>query len=569
MPAVPKLPGMKSSRPADANATFPDADALAALRAWYVGLSARQAVERYLGAKRASGQSSRAMLGSIRRRLAEFARRRHRADLAQLLEHPANERMERAKAVAHAVETMRALPTPAPTLVDDVGLWAPKAAAAALRAAGIKTMADVAVRAAHRRRWWTKVPGLGAIGAARLLAQLEQHQELLRKAGELAVRKVADVMPWERLVIPLELDGSAGGFRAPPATCTLSARSDYEAVNAWLALHEMSATVRAYRKEAERLVLWAVLERGKPISSLTTDDAVAYRAFLRRPSPRQRWVGPARPRGSYEWRPFQGDLSARSVAYAVSVVGAMFRWLVEQHYTLANPFAGIKVKGAKRAGEVGASRALTGHEWALVRPVADLLDLTLGWKTPSAQRLRFMLDFWFATGLRPGELVGATLGNIERQEGGDSWLHVVGKGDKPARVALPLLATAALERYLAQRGLPVSYQRWNPAVHLVPGLDEDGGGLTTSRLWAVMRRFFAAAAEAMQEASPVLAEKLSRATPHWMRHTHATYALAAGAELTTVRDNLRHASISTTSGYLDADDVKRARQLRDAFPAGT
>jgi site-specific recombinase XerD len=440
---------------------------------------------------------------------------------------------------------------------------------AALRAAGIKTMADVAVRAAHRRRWWTKVPGLGAIVAARLLAQLEQHQELLRKAGELAVRKVADVMPWERLVIPLELDGSAGVFRAPPATCTLSARSDYEAVNAWLALHEMSATVRAYRKETERLVLWAVLERGKPISSLTTDDAVAYRAFLRRPSPRQRWVGPARPRGSYEWRPFQGDLSARSVAYAVSVVGAMFRWLVEQHYTLANPFAGIKVKGAKRSGEVGASRALTGHEWALVRPVADLLDLTLGWRTPSAQRLRFMLDFWFATGLRPGELVGATLGNIERQEGGDSWLHVVGKGDKPARVALPLLATAALERYLAQRGLPVSYQRWNPAVHLVPGLDEDGGGLTTSRLWAVMRRFFAAAAEAMREASPVLAEKLSRATPHWMRHTHATYALAAGAELTTVRDNLRHASISTTSGYLDADDVKRARQLRDAFPAGT
>ena len=84
---MPKLPGMKSSRPADADATFPDADALAALRAWYVGLSARQAVERYLGAKRASGQSSRAMLGSIRRRLAEFARRRHRADLAQLLEH--------------------------------------------------------------------------------------------------------------------------------------------------------------------------------------------------------------------------------------------------------------------------------------------------------------------------------------------------------------------------------------------------------------------------------------------------------------------------------------------------
>ncbi|KVM75371.1 integrase [Burkholderia ubonensis] len=52
-----------------------------------------------------------------------------------------------------------------------------------------------------------------------------------------------------------------------------------------------------------------------------------------------------------------------------------------------------------------------------------------------------------------------------------------------------------------------------------------------------------------------------------MRHTHATHALARGAEPTTVRDNLSHASISTTSIYLHGDDVKRARQLSDAFSA--
>jgi site-specific recombinase XerD len=46
-----------------------------------------------------------------------------------------------------------------------------------------------------------------------------------------------------------------------------------------------------------------------------------------------------------------------------------------------------------------------------------------------------------------------------------------------------------------------------------------------------------------------------------MRHTHATHALARGAELTTVRDNLRHSSIATTSIYLHTDEVKRARQM--------
>jgi len=59
-------------------------------------------------------------------------------------------------------------------------------------------------------------------------------------------------------------------------------------------MHETSSTQRAYRKEAERLILWAIVERARALSSLTTDDAIAYRAFLRRPMPRERWVGPPR-----------------------------------------------------------------------------------------------------------------------------------------------------------------------------------------------------------------------------------------------------------------------------------
>jgi len=78
-------------------------------------------------------------------------------------------------------------------------------------------------------------------------------------------------------------------------------------------------------------------------------------------------------------------------------------------------------------------------------------------------------------------------------------------------------------------------------------------------------RFFATAADVLGDANPSLAEKLRRATPHWMRHTHATHALQRGAELTTVRDNLRHASLSTTSMYLHSDDLRRAKQIGGAF----
>jgi hypothetical protein len=41
--------------------------------------------------------------------------------------------------------------------------------------------------------------------------------------------------------------------------------------------------------------------------------------------------------------------------------------------------------------------------------------------------------------------------------------------------------------------------------------------------------------------------------------------LILNTDLTTVRDNLRHASVSTTSLYLHADDERRARQIGAAF----
>ena len=123
-----------------------------------------------------------------------------------------------------------------------------------------------------------------------------------------------EAVPLEQLNVPAAVDGSRGTFRGPAETCTLSAHNDYEAVIAWLSMHESHAAQRAYRKEAERVILWAVLERGRPLSLLTAEDAIAYRVFLRRPDPRSRWVGPARPRTASDWRPFAGDLSARSVA---------------------------------------------------------------------------------------------------------------------------------------------------------------------------------------------------------------------------------------------------------------
>ncbi|SPD46708.1 site-specific integrase [Cupriavidus neocaledonicus] len=547
---------------------FPDAAALAALRAWHAGLSTRKAVARYLGEERARGQSSRSLLGRIRRQLVAYARGRQRDDLAWLFEIAAAERAGKGRAADQAIELLRALPAPVPAISDDIGLWLAPRAVAALRGQGIDTLAALTLHVPRRRRWWAAIPGLGAAGARQIEAFFARHPQLTERARALIARAPRGVVvPWEQLRLPQEVDGSQGQFRAPRATCTLNADNDYAAVQAWLALHESPATQRTYRKEAERLILWAIVERDRPLSSLTTEDATAYRGFLRQPTPHARWIGPARPRSSPDWRPFTGGLSARSTAHALSIVGAMFRWLIQQRYVLANPFAGLKVRGGGRTAALDSSHAFTEGEWLLIRTLADGLEWSYGWDGPAAQRLRFALDFAYATGLRVSELVSTTLSDIEIDpHGGDHWLRLVGKGAKAGKVALPPLARAALDRHLVERGLPVTRARWDPHTPLIGGLGLDPKtGITGTRLWGVLRRFFTQAANVLQAASPATAAKLRQASPHWMRHTHATHALARGAELTTVRDNLRHASISTTSIYLNSDEAKRARQISAAF----
>jgi site-specific recombinase XerD len=556
---------------AAAPAGFPDADKIAVLRAWYAGMSTRDAVNRYLHGRLGQGRSARGVLGQIRRALVLVARRAKREDLATLMEHPVAERARHAKAVARAIEVLRYGKPPEPEISDPVERWFPERAARALQAQGIATLADLTVRTPRRRLWWKATPDLGATSAKQIEAFFAAHPALTERARALiATTRAGSVVPWESLRLPDEVDGSSGSFRAPRETCVLAADNDYEAVQAWLSLHESAATQRTYRKEAERLILWAIVERGRALSSLTTEDAVAYRAFLRRPAPADRWTGPLRPRSSPEWRPFVGALSARSAAHALSIIGALFRWLIEQRYALANPFAGVKVRDGGKTADLDASRAFTDGEWTLVRTIADGLEWSYGWSVPAAQRLRFLLDVGFATGLRASELVGAKLRDVETDPRGEYWIHVKGKGRKSGKVALPPLAWNALSQYLLARGLPVTPARWQLDTPLIGNLDEDtAGAISSVRLWAVLRRFFLQAAELIEADHPPLADKLRRASTHWMRHTHATYALAHGAELTTVRDNLRHASISTTSIYLHSDDTKRARQMAGAFGSGS
>jgi len=137
-------------------------------------------------------------------------------------------------------------------------------------------------------------------------------------------------------------------WKAIPGFGVASARR----IEGFFAAHpELTGRARALIavSPASSIVPWEQLRLPHEVDG----SAGAYRA------PRERWVGPVRPRGTPDWRLFSGSLSARSAAYALSVLGALFRWLIGQRYLLANPFAGVKVRGSARAGALDTSYVFT------------------------------------------------------------------------------------------------------------------------------------------------------------------------------------------------------------------
>jgi hypothetical protein len=108
-----------------------------------------------------------------------------------------------------------------------------------------------------------------------------------------------NLVPLEEISLPSELNGSHGKNRSHKSSL-LPAQHDMQAIGLWLSrLDKESHTYRAYRREAERILLWAIVDRGKAFSSLHTIDRSDYRRFLQDPP-----AGYAMDRATQKERPY-------------------------------------------------------------------------------------------------------------------------------------------------------------------------------------------------------------------------------------------------------------------------
>lgn len=302
------------------------------------------------------------------------------------------------------------------------------------------------------------------------------------------VAPATDIRPLEKLLVPAELDGRTGVYRRPQAHCLLAATNDYQALLAWLRakqgltpeqraaakakrrvrdtgiegpldwLQHLSHTQRAYRKEAERFLLWAVVERHKPLSSMTTEDCIAYREFIADPRQRGRWCGPrGRERWSPLWRPFEKPLDPVSQGFAITALKNLYAFWVDKNYVMGNPWSGGTVPRSAQPS-LNTARSFTFDQWAFVLEQAEQQP-----QTTTGHRLRFVVPFLYATGLRLSEAVAARLDDLrwveyppdaEDPEPVEGWLlNVVGKGGRLREVPVPIDVVSQLGSYLASRGL--------------------------------------------------------------------------------------------------------------------
>ncbi|WP_133118015.1 site-specific integrase [Burkholderia ubonensis] len=505
------------------------------------------------------------------------------------------------------VEQAAQLAVAQPEAAHAVGMWFRPLVAVRLKSRHIATLAElVAFCNARGGTWWRAVPRIGAGRARNIVAWLRRHEATigLRVEDDVDARdplaapdsqivevggRASVLAPLERMAVAHPLSGSTGENRAALFPY-IQAPNDLAAVRGYLYQYrDQPKTLRAYTKELERFLLWAVTIRRKPLSSLLVDDCEAYKDFLKAPTPG--FVGPRAPRGSHRWRPFaDGQLGGSSQRYAVRTLRAAFAWLVEVRYLAGNPWTAVNDPPVVvRERKLKVERALPATLWEQIRAHATrqagaLGDTSAKRPTPPQWRVALALMLLMGdSGLRREEVVGAQRGALcpspHAQPDQPVWqLTLVGKRNKERTVPVSPDAIDALRAHSLDRGENFDAATSGPLVspmriprtkfaQLKHGTPErqpySPNGLKDLIEW--VRKKLIAELDNIDEPTRYALASLS---PHDFRHTFGTQAVANDVPLDVVQKVLGHASLQTTSIYVQAEQQRVIAEVSRYFGRG-
>jgi integrase/recombinase XerD len=228
----------------------------------------------------------------------------------------------------------------------------------------------------------------------------------------------------------------------------------------------------------------------------------------------QRWL--------YRYRKSNGQpLSFRSQSQRLLAVRAFFKWAARQRHVLHNPASEIELPKAERRLP---RPALTAAEAELVLAQPDLGN-------PAGVRDRAVLEVFYSTGIRRGELAHLAVTDIDHER--QTLLVRQGKGRKDRLVPAGERALAWVRKYLGEV---------RPRLVTQP----DDGTLFLSAAGTP----FALDALTRLASGYVKASGVPKTGAcHLFRHTMATLMLEGGADIRYIQAMLGHAELSTTQIY--------------------
>ena len=151
--------------------------------------------------------------------------------------------------------------------------------------------------------------------------------------------------------------------------------------------------------------------------------------------------------------------------------------------------------------------------------------------------------------------------DFEQDPTDSGWiLRVNSKGGRKGNIVVPTDVLDALARYRVSLGLhplPSSGDA-RPVIGSIIG---ERGRVTPQALYMLVKSIFCRAAERIEAERPAGAERLRRASTHWMRHTGISHLLDADVDPRVAQAQARHSTLATTSRYDHKDRTRWREQL--------
>ena len=372
------------------------------------------------------------------------------------------------------------------------------------------------------------------------------------------------------------------------------AREDFLYTQSFLKSYsrKSEATFRGYRNEVERLLLWAWTIADKSVIQLKRPDLESYFDFVH--SPPTAWVGDSvqdrfksiggECRQNKNWRPFAGKLAKEDRKQAIvegtdikvskdghtlsheamkicySAISAYYDYLTDEGYAFGNPIPAIRkqspylIKGATQKS----IKRLSDLQWDFVLECAE----KAADKDPLHERTLFVIATLKTLYLRVSELSDRSnwqpaWKHYWQDSDGNSWLKVLGKGNKLRDVSVPSALLPYIDRYQRYRSSLTSSFGIKSAM---VAKNRGSGGMTSRQLRRIVQQGFDIAYDKMiAEGFGKEAKALREATTHWLRHTGASQDIAT-RPLKHMSDDLGHASMGTTDQiYIQSDMKERAK----------